>query len=336
MVGSVGDITSRKETEASLRNSQEKFSKAFYFAADVIGIVRLEDEIYLEASEAFFSRLGYDRNEVIGHSSLDFDLWLSQDARSDFYQRVKCERSLRDVETCWLTKSRRQQLGLCSAEIVLINGISCLLYAWHDITEQKQLELELRTARADLEEKVLLRTHELTLANQELTTALHQLQTTQEQLIQSERLSALASLVAGVAHEINRGDHLAQKFVAHVADRINAGNVGAHIIVGRNVSLFGQFDKTFEKVGVRQNADIDEDSVNRHFAGLAADNIFQRRAFDDAVAANVRNDGVPDDVELGIGQRPFLHDFDCAQLVAPVNERDFFGEFRQVIGFFNG
>lgn len=54
MVGSIGDITIRKETESSLRSSQEKFSKAFYFAADVIGIVRLEDEVYLETSEAFF------------------------------------------------------------------------------------------------------------------------------------------------------------------------------------------------------------------------------------------------------------------------------------------
>ncbi len=69
-----------------------------------------------------------------------------------------------------------------------------------------------------LDQKVNDKTKELSLINNELVFIIDELKKTQEQLVESEKMSALGGLVAGVAHEVNTPVGMALTGITHILD----------------------------------------------------------------------------------------------------------------------
>ncbi|MDZ8051632.1 MAG: AAA family ATPase [Aulosira sp. ZfuVER01] len=71
-----------------------------------------------------------------------------------------------------------------------------------------------------LEERVVVRTAEINEKNKHLQAALEELQSTQSQLIQSEKMSSLGQMVAGIAHEINNPINFIHGNIAHASNYV--------------------------------------------------------------------------------------------------------------------
>jgi len=145
----VSDITQRKRVEEALRESEEKFAKAFRATPSVLSISTIAEGRYIEVNEAFVRVTGYLREEAIGRSSLELNIWETPEVRTRFLLELREKGKVRDLEARFRNKNGGLVEGLLSAEIIEIKGEQCLLILVNDITARKLAEESLKVSEAE-------------------------------------------------------------------------------------------------------------------------------------------------------------------------------------------
>jgi len=155
------DITKFEFAEKSLRESQVIFKTAFDMHASLMAITTMEDGRYIDVNNIFCSALGFIREEVIGKSSVELNIWTSQNAREKVMNLFKKQGYLSNYEVEYFAKNMEKRYGLFSIASIKINDNDLLMTSMTDITEQKKLEIELEVHRNHLEKVLAARSKEL-------------------------------------------------------------------------------------------------------------------------------------------------------------------------------
>jgi len=134
------DITERKQTEAALRESEEKFSKVFSTSGNAICITSFKDDKFIEVNDSFTRFTGYTRQEVIGHNAAELDLWANKEELQHWLNTLQENGEAYNEEFHSRMKSGEIRVGLASAETINIGGEPYGLTVIADITERKQAE----------------------------------------------------------------------------------------------------------------------------------------------------------------------------------------------------
>jgi PAS domain S-box-containing protein len=163
---------------------------------------------------------GYSQEELNTKNWLD--IFVLPDRRAELLEKLVQNESLNSIEI-----EMHDQMGEVNTLLWTFSSfydgmkLKYLIGFGHDITPQKQIELEITQLNDQLEEKVNIRTAALTDSNQQITQTLEQLKRTQQTLVESEKMASLGGLVAGVAHEINTPIGISVTAASFLQEEIN-------------------------------------------------------------------------------------------------------------------
>jgi PAS domain S-box-containing protein len=153
------DITERRSAETALRQSEEKFAKAFHGLPDAILVTRVADGLVIEVNDGFCEMSGFDRSEAVGRTTSDLEVWASPDDRERWVAALKDGRITHGLEFDFRVKSGEVRRGVYSGAFVEMAGEPHVLTIVRDVTDQRRAEDALREKGEELERQhVLLET----------------------------------------------------------------------------------------------------------------------------------------------------------------------------------
>ncbi len=156
---------------AQLRESEERFAKAFHSNPAPMVISEINTGRFLDVNAQWLAMLGYTREETLNHTSKELGIWLDPEHRDRVIRQLKSQGHIKDVPTEFRTKFGEERITLWSAEIVTLGNREMMLSLIRDITEERRAETE--------REKV------------------------QVQLNQAQKMESVGRLAGGVAHDFN-------------------------------------------------------------------------------------------------------------------------------------
>lgn len=183
------DITERKqveaelrESEARLRESEARFGAAFQASPAFLGILRLSDEKYVLANDAYLNWLGYPLRDVVGRTCVELGLWENPAERISVLQDMRALGLIRQRECRWRNRSGLRFTVLLSAETIQLDGTPHMLSMAIDITQRKRAEEELLKTLEREKELSQLKSNFVSMVSHEFRTPLGIIQSSAELL----------------------------------------------------------------------------------------------------------------------------------------------------------
>ncbi|MDB5177201.1 MAG: sensor hybrid histidine kinase [Candidatus Saccharibacteria bacterium] len=127
----------------SISQSERLFATTFDASPVAMTVIRLADQVMVDANEHFLKLVGYKRSEIVGRSSAELDLGVEKSSAKEQARNLKNLRSkgkLTDFESLVRTKKGVIKQIRGAFVMVMINGKEHVITSHIDVTEQRKAD----------------------------------------------------------------------------------------------------------------------------------------------------------------------------------------------------
>jgi diguanylate cyclase (GGDEF)-like protein/PAS domain S-box-containing protein len=132
----------------------QKFEQLFQGNPVLTAVSSLQEGRFIEVNEAFLSTLGYAREEVLGHTADELDLFVEPEQQRAVAERMQAQGRASDCELKVRRKDGSILDGRFSGEIIESQGQQYLLTVMVDETDRKRADEALRASEEQLSSAV--------------------------------------------------------------------------------------------------------------------------------------------------------------------------------------
>jgi diguanylate cyclase (GGDEF)-like protein/PAS domain S-box-containing protein len=138
------DVTERKRASREVERARDRLAAVFQLSPEPIVVSRADTGELVDVNDAFCAYHGYERDELVGESALDLELWCDPAERAAIVTEVERTGSASPREVCHTTKDAGVRHGVISARSLELEGQGLTLFVVHDVTERRKAEEEIR------------------------------------------------------------------------------------------------------------------------------------------------------------------------------------------------
>ncbi|MDJ0781670.1 MAG: PAS domain S-box protein [Desulfosarcinaceae bacterium] len=141
------EIDERRRTAEALKDSDEKFGKAFQ-ASPMALIIRDEDTgKVVDVNDKFLSLLGYSEEMVIGNTTLGLGMWADPAEREAFLMLFSKGERVKNFRCRFRRSNGQFGVGLISAERIHLKGRAFMLAILNDVSELEEIKASEQESR---------------------------------------------------------------------------------------------------------------------------------------------------------------------------------------------
>ncbi len=128
------------------QEAQQRFERLFRHNPSLMALSTLPDRRLYDVNDAFLKVLGYSRDEIVGKTAIELDLFPQTQSHATLAEKVPQDGRIANLELQVRCKDGTCIVGLLSCEVIRGQGRQYLLTVMNDITEMKRMEEALQEA----------------------------------------------------------------------------------------------------------------------------------------------------------------------------------------------